>query len=86
MRSLLVLLMILVLAGATFGVYLPVNANPHFIEIPSAPAPAGVHITFDMESPTENATYANGTINVVFNVTVDGPSQINGQPLTRTLC
>jgi hypothetical protein len=85
MRSLLVLLMTLILVGATVDVFLPVDVNPHLIEIPNAPAPAGVHITFDMDSPMENATYANGTINVVFNVTVNGPSKINGQPLNKNL-
>ena len=30
-----------------------------------------------MASPTENAVYSNGTINVCFNVTVDGPNSIN---------
>jgi hypothetical protein len=30
-----------------------------------------------MESPKENASYSNGTINVCFNVTVDGPNSIN---------
>ncbi len=87
MRSLLSLLTILVLLGATAGMFLPVNANPNLIldPVPSAPAPAGVQIIFDMEAPKENATYVNGTVNVVFNVTVDGPSQINGQPLNKHL-
>jgi hypothetical protein len=83
-KSILVLL-ILVLVGATVGMFLPVNANPNLIfhPIPSAPAPAGVQIIFDIESPKENTTYNNGTVNVVFNVTVDGPSQINGQALNK---
>ena len=83
MHKSLMVLMILVLVGSTVGMFLPVNANP--IKIPSAPAPTGVHIINDMESPMENATYTNGTINVIFNVTVDGPSHINGQPLNKNL-
>jgi hypothetical protein len=38
-----------------------------------------------MESPVENATYSNGAIDAFFNVTVDGPDSINGQPLNKIL-
>jgi hypothetical protein len=43
-----------------------VDANPMFIE---APAPANSNPIIRIESPKENATYTNGTINVCFTVT-----------------
>jgi hypothetical protein len=61
--------------------FLPVNANFH--PFPTVPAPAGVQITFDKQSPVENSIYSNGTIDAIFNVTADGPSFINGQPVAN---
>ena len=46
--------------------FLCVKANPMFIE---APAPANSIPIIRIESPQENATYTNGTINVCFTVT-----------------
>ncbi len=87
MRRSVVLLLILVLVGSTVALFLPVNANPDLIRnpIPSAPAPAGVHLTFDIDSQMENATCSNGAINVIFNVTVKGPDRIYGQALNKNL-
>jgi hypothetical protein len=85
MRKLVVLLLVLALVGSTVAPFLSVKANSYLIKDPSAPAPAGVHLTIDMESPIENATYSNGAINVVFNVTVDGPHLVYGQPLNKYL-
>jgi hypothetical protein len=83
MRRLLVLLLILCLAASTAASFLSVKANP--VIVPSVPAPSGVYLTIDMASPTENATYPNGAINAVFNVTVDGPQLIYGQALQEYL-
>ncbi|MDD3791749.1 MAG: hypothetical protein PHY74_01305, partial [Candidatus Bathyarchaeota archaeon] len=46
--------------------------------IPRVTTPAGVDIVFDIQSPKENATYSNGTIEAIFNVTILGPELING--------
>jgi len=53
--------------------------------IPQVATPAGVDIVFDIQSPKENTTYPNGTIEVIFNVTINGPELINGQPISKQL-
>jgi len=83
MHKSVMLLLVLVIVTLACSQFLPVNANP--FTLPTVPAPAGVHLIFDMESPVENATYPNGAVAVIFNVTVDGPSRINGQPLNKVL-
>jgi hypothetical protein len=79
----LTLLLVLVLVTLAISQFLPVNANVY--PATTAPAPAGVQITFDMQSPVENATYSNGAIDAIFNATIDGPSFINGQVINKVL-
>ena len=59
------------------------NAILH--QIPQVATPAGVDIVFDIQSPKENATYSNGTIEAIFNVTILGPELINGYTLSKML-
>jgi len=62
------------------------DANPNMFPFPpDVPAPESVHLIIRMESPTWNAVYENGTVNACFNVTVEGPSSINGQALNKYL-
>ena len=83
MNKSMTLLLVLTTVTLALSQFLPVNANFH--PFPTVPAPAGVEITFDMQSPVENAIYSNRTIYAIFNVTADGPSFINGQPLAKNL-
>lgn len=68
------LLLALLFAGFAFAP-LSVNADP-FVpsELVSAPANAG--FIFKIASPTENATYSNGTINVSLTVRVVDPNEL----------
>jgi hypothetical protein len=78
MRKQTVLLLILALAASTIAPFLPVKANPKLIPAPPlVPAPESVHLVIRMESPKWNTVYENGTVNAIFNVTVEGPSSIN---------
>jgi len=83
MHKSLTLLLVLAIVTVALSQFLPVNANFH--PFPIVPAPAGVQIAFDIESPVENTIYSNGTIEAIFNVTAEGPSFINGQPLAKNL-
>jgi hypothetical protein len=86
MRKPAVLLLILALAVSTIAPFLPVKANPNMYPFPpDVPAPESVHIIIKMESPTWNTVYENGTINAIFNVTVEGPSSFNGKVLNKNL-
>lgn len=72
------LLLILALVGSTVAPFLSVKANPTGIKFPErVPAPESVYITIRIASPSENAAYSNGTINVCFNETIDGPNSIS---------
>jgi hypothetical protein len=62
-----------------------INSTVNPITRPEVPAPSGVDIVYDFQSPVENASYPNGVLNVVFNATVQGPSSINGQGLNKHL-
>ena len=80
------LLLILALAVSTTTPFLPVKANPNMFPFPpDVPAPESVHIIIRMESPTWNTVYENGTINAIFNVTVEGPDTYNGKRLNKQL-
>ncbi len=55
-----------------------VNANPYGFTFPTQTYPPdSVHLTITVTSPKENASYHNGTINVRFDETIDGPSSID---------
>ncbi len=41
------------------------------------PVPEGVYVTINVASPTENAVYHTGTINVNFYATIDGPASLS---------
>ena len=85
-RKPVVLLLILALAVSTTTPFLPVKANPNMFPFPpDVPAPESVHIIIRMESPTWNTVYENGTINAIFNVTVEGPDTFNGKRLNKQL-
>lgn len=72
------LLLILALVGSTIAPFLSVKANPYGFKFPErVPAPESVYITIRIASPSENASYFNGTINVCFNNTIDGPNSIS---------
>ncbi len=78
MRKSAVLLLILALVGSSVAPFLSVKANPIVFTPPEmVPAPESVYITIRIASPSENALYPNGTINVIFNDTIDGPASIS---------
>jgi hypothetical protein len=64
-------------ASMLFGIQpVFVNANPYTFPTATTP-PDSVHLTLMIASPKDNAEYSNGTINVHFNETIDGPSSIS---------
>lgn len=77
MRKSVVLLLVLGLVGSSVAPFLSVKADPIISWPKFAPAPANVNIIFGIASPSENASYSNGTINVCFNETIDGPNSIS---------
>ena len=86
MRKPAALLLILALVASTIAPFLSVKANPNMFPLPpDVPAPEGVHIIIKMESPKWNTVYENGTVNAIFNVTVEGPSSFNGKVLNKNL-
>ena len=80
MRKPAALLLILALIASIIAPFLSVKANPNMFPFPpDVPAPESVHLIIRMESPKWNTVYENGTVNAIFNVTVEGPSSINKQ-------
>jgi hypothetical protein len=78
MRKPAALLLIIALIASTTAPFLSVKANPNMFPFPpEVPAPESVHLIIRMESPKWNTVYENGTVNAIFNVTVEGPSSIN---------
>jgi len=62
-------LLILVFIGLMFSPAL-VLANPNWTPSEIVPPPANINLIFDFVSPTENALYEDGTVNVCFSVRV----------------
>ena len=79
MRRRVMLLLILVFIGLMFSPAL-VLANPNWTpsEIVVVPPPANIDLIFDLVSPTENALYEDGTVNVCFSVRVVDPDALCG--------
>jgi hypothetical protein len=79
MRKPGVLLLILVFIGLMFSPAL-VLANPNWApsEIVVVPPPANINLIFDFVSPTENALYEDGKVNVCFSVRVVDPDALCG--------
>ena len=79
MRRRVMLLLILVFIGLMFSPAL-VLGNPNWTpsEIVVVPPPANIDLIFDLVSPTENALYEDGTVNVCFSVRVVDPDALCG--------
>lgn len=77
-------LILLILFMIAIFQFFPANAtNP--ITRPHASAPEGVDINFNIQHPIEDTPYFDGKITAIFNVTINGPASINGQPLNKHL-
>ena len=75
MRKPWMLLLVLALIGLTVVPLSCVKAN--FIFPVQTAAPDSAKITLLIASPTEGASYSDGTINVRFNETIEGPNGVN---------
>jgi hypothetical protein len=73
-RATLVVFLLSTILLATATLLGIAQANPYGVVLPTETSPpADVNLDVTVQSPVENATYANGTVPVCFNVTLNVP-------------